>query len=77
LGDDVFAVASLLDHRYHPGELPLGTPQPIQNRGDAVFITNHGELPSFVLLEVNITRGGMLPRAGHVLNPPPPDASGQ
>ena len=46
LGDDILAVASLFDHRDHPRELSLGPAQPIRDRGNGVFVTNHGVTPS-------------------------------
>ena len=45
LGDDILAVATLFDHRDHPRELSLGPAQPIQDRGNGVFVTNHGVAP--------------------------------
>ena len=41
LGHHVFAIATLLNHRDHAGELALGPTQPVEDLGDVVLITQH------------------------------------
>ena len=58
LGHYVLAVTSLLDHRYHSGELSLSSPQSIEHRSDAVLVTSH--FPSISCCS-HVTPWGMCP----------------